>query len=302
MEVEARRDMERQRQRRLLITSGLGAAILMFGLSVAVLIVWMDRMPSLPIFAAADWYAYRDIQDLWHPYREGIVFNPPWTYWLIGPLRLLPYPVGILRLLILLTFLALILRRGGRAWSVLAVMTSMPFLLLMITVNLDWLPALAFLIEDKGLALPFLLIKPQVGALAALAWLRKGGWRILLPTAVLLLLSFAVYGWWPSQVYANARHIGGNGLVHVFWNAAPFPWGAPLGAWALVRAWRREDEFAGVCATLLLAPYWSYYSMTVLYALAAGRARGWADGLAVAFFWCVMWLIYFVFSLGMVRL
>jgi hypothetical protein len=262
----------------------------------AALAAALNRLP----FDAIDWYTYRDIQDFWHPYREGVVFNPPWTFWLLWPLRLLPvYQVGILRLLILLSLAALILQRGGGKWEMLALATSMPFLYLVANGNIDWLAGLAFLVKDSGLALPLLLIKPQVGIFAALAWLQKSGWRILLPTAGLLLLSLAIYGWWPAQALANIQGMeNGVGLTRAEWNASIFPWGVPLGLWLIWLAWQKGDEFYGVSATLLLSPYYGHYTMAVWYALALTRLKGWAGRLGLALFWLVTWVWYFYAFLG----
>jgi len=270
-------------------------ALLLLGLGAG-LVIALDRLP----FDAVDWYAYQEIQDFWHPYRTGIIFNPPWTFWLLWPLLKLPvYQVGALRLLIMLSLSALVLRRGGGKGEVVALATSMPFLYLAANGNIDWLAGLAFLVEDKGLALPLLLVKPQVGIFAVLAWLRKSGWRILLPAAGVALLSLAVYGWWPAEALANIQGMGGVGLTRMPWNASLFPWGAPLGLWLAWLAWKKSDEFYGVSATLLLFPYYGHYTLSVWYALALTRFNKTPLGrLGLALFWLGSWVWYFFVLLG----
>ncbi|MEW5891356.1 MAG: hypothetical protein AB1768_20530, partial [Pseudomonadota bacterium] len=217
----------------------------------------------------------------------------PWALWLLAPLARLPYSTGWVRLLTLLTFVTVARKRGADGAGLILLATSAPLLFLVANANIDFLPALAFLLAPAW-GLPLLLIKPQTGVFAALAWLRRAGrdWRglarLLAPTLALFAASLLVYGWWLDDALRNIRTMQSVGLPQVGWNTSVFPWGVPLGLYFAWRAWRQADEFHGVTATLLLSPYTPLYSMSLWYALFVGRARRWAAALV----WVCFWLIY----------
>jgi hypothetical protein len=263
-----------------------GITLLALVATLPLLVVLLERLP----FEAVDWRAYQEISDIWHPFQTEGIFNPPWTFWLIWPLLKIPmYQVGLLRLLIVASVAAIVVRRGGKWWELLAVATSLPFVYLVANGNIDWLAGLAFLIPHPGASLILLSAKPQVGILAALAWLRKNGWHILLPILFVFALSLIMYGWWPAQALENIRWMDhGKGLLRMKWNISLFPWSVPLGLWLARKAWEEGDEFYGVSATLLLSPYFAAYTLIVWYILALKRRS-----LAAAS-WIGMWAWYFL--------
>jgi len=247
--------------------------------------------------APVDWGLYQ--KALADPARayELQFFNPPWALWVLLPLCALPYPVGLLRLFTIFIFLGLTQQRGSDLARIALLGTSLPFLHLLANGNIDALPALAFLLADKGLGLALLLIKPQAGFFAVLAWLKGLDWRgalkLAAPTLALLSASLWLYGGWPLALYENILTTRGVGLAQVTWNAAWFPWSLPLGLVFLWRAWRDTDEFYGVTATLLVSPYVSIYSWTLWYALFLPRVRLRYAALVWVFFWSLQFIYFF---------
>jgi len=180
-----------------------------------------------------------------------------------------------------------VVRCGGNRWSVLLALTSAPFLSLLVNGNMDWLPMAAFLLPAEwGLAV--LLSKPQVGLLAGLVWFRRAKRKILLllPAAGLVLLSFAVWGWWVPHMFGQA---GPGGRAVGPWNVSPFPWLVPVGLALLYFAWKRDDELLAVTATLCLVPYFAVYSFTAFFAMFAARSPRRA-----LLAWVVLWIFFLV--------
>ncbi|MEP0805713.1 MAG: hypothetical protein HRF47_09500 [Chloroflexota bacterium] len=251
-------------------------------------------------FTAVDWLLYeKTLAHPLDPYRFDF-FNPPWTVWFLLPLGWASsYSVGAVRVVMLAVFVRLAYSRGVRGVNLALLASSAPLLFLVANGNIDFLPALGFLLADKGSGLALLLVKPQTGIFAALAWMRRaGGWRgvvrMLLPTLGLFALSLLLYGWWPARAIGNVLRMQGVGLPNVAWNTSVFPWGVPLGLYLAWRAWRNADEFHGVTASLLLSPYTPLYSLTLWYTLFLGRARRWQAVLA----WLIFWLVYAWHYLG----
>lgn len=223
------------------------------------------------------------------PYTNSKFTNPPWA------LFFLPHAIFDLRfsnavnLLLNATVLLLIIRRfGGSMVTILLVFTTPHFLDLMRTNNIDWIPALALLVPPAyGMAL--LAVKPQAIGAVVLIWWRDNNFRpyIFIPTAILLGLSFLVYGFWFNQA-------AGVPEISAVWNLAPFPFLIPVGAYLLYRAYRTEnsdDAIAlSVTATIFLTPYVAFYSVNTVIALLASRFKREAF-----IIWCMTWIntIYF---------
>lgn len=260
------------------------AAIGILGLAAA-----MERLPFLPV----DWFLYEKVlHNPLEPYQFNY-FNPPWTIWLLLPLSAFTYQAGMLRLLTLIVFLALLRSRGGDLVSAVLLATSAPMLFLIANGNIEFLPALGLLIPAREIGLIFLLTKPQAGILATLAWVRSSGgqrlWLLPLPALAVFLISLVVYGWWPAEVVSNIIHMKAVGLTHVEWNTALFPWSIPAGLYFLWRTWRDADEYHGVTATWLLSPYLPLYTLTIWLALFLAREkRRWI----VVPVWLLLWVVY----------
>ena len=223
-----------------------------------------------------------------HPYQVGPYLNPPWVALLFYPLTFFTERIAqaVIAYLNLSITLLLVARYGGNRWSFLLVITSAPFLSLLVNGNIDWLPMLAFLLPANwGLAVTF--SKPQVGVFAGLVWFKQAKQKILflLPAAGLLLLSLLVWGWWFLDMYHQVFQSGRRTVGP--WNISPFPWLVPLGVLLLFYAWKREDELLAVTATLCMAPYFAVYSFTTFFAMLAARAP-WVASIA----WIVLWIFF----------
>jgi hypothetical protein len=285
-------------------TTVLALAALITVLVVAVPL--LDALPAYPI----DWRIIetRALRHLDQPYARGWTFNPPWTFALLAVFLPLPYSAGAVRLVSVVVLFSLASsewqkrREQGRLpiLSLLLLLTSAPAITLFFNANIDFLPALGLLAAahlSPAWALPLLLTKPQSGALAAVAWLRKawdtGRWRGVVrfaaPTVLVLVLSFVVWGWWPGDLWRIMRE---NHILGVGWNVSIFPWGIPLGLYLLWRTWRNGDELAGVAATLAMSPYLGIHSLATLLALWIPRQRNIWLVLAV---WVVLWVFYFMY-------
>ena len=116
------------------------------------------------------------------------------------------------------------------------------------------------------------LFKPQVGSMAGLRWFAQAEnrWKLLLPSVILVTLSFVIWGFWPQKLFANATAWGGDRSVGP-WNVAPWPWLIPVGIWLLYLGWKRNDDLFAVMATICLTPYFALYSFTLFVAMLAAR-------------------------------
>jgi len=205
-------------------------------------------------------------------------------------LALLPHAIlgaewsNVVNLFLNFAVLVVLIWRFGGGWQAAAMTFLSPaFLALAYVNNMDWVPALAFLLPPTW-GLPLLALKPQAVGGAALIWWKRSGFslRLLLPLALIVALSFVVWGFWPARMAmlpANARQ----------WNFAPWPFGLPLGIYLLYRAYRSDDDVLAAAATPFLVPYFLIYSLTPLLALLACRRRH--DGLVL---WVGMWLLLIV--------
>jgi hypothetical protein len=134
-------------------------------------------------------------------------------------------------------------------------------------------------------ALPLLAIKPHsLGAIGLIWWKRQGfTWRMFIPLAGVIALSFTVWGLWFTRV-GLPWNVGA-------WNFAPFPYFIPLGLYMLYRAYQTDDAFLAAAATPFLTPYIAVYSVASLIAFTGSKYRR-----EVFIVWCAFW-IYFVLSI-----
>ncbi|WP_162909353.1 hypothetical protein [Aggregatilinea lenta] len=210
------------------------------------------------------------LHSVWQPYDHSDFAGFPWLL-LCVPHALLPLAWGNAANLVLnVSVLGAVIwvYRGG--WpALLLTFTSPVFLDLLRTNNVDWVPALAFLLPPTW-GLPLLAAKPQTLGGAALIWWKRSRFsaRMLLPVLAVGALSFVVWPGWMGQLGMAHSDIRGTA-----WNFAPWPFAIPLGLYLLVRAYKLDDEVLAAAATPLLVPYFAPYSLTPLLALLACRHR-----------------------------
>ena len=228
-----------------------------------------------------DWQGtFATLPDVWrNPYANEMFTNPPWIIALL-PHAWLPLSWGnaINFVLNIAIISALIIRYKGGVVAFLLTFTSPMMIELLRTGNVDWIPALAFLLPPMW-GLPLLFIKPQVLGGAALIWWKRSGYsiRMFVPLVILLLISIAIWGLWMT--------VGGLPDQAFWWNFAPFPLGIPLGIYLLVRAFREDDEIMAAGSTAFLVPYFASYSLVPLMALLSTRYPRAAFVLYIGFWW-----------------
>lgn len=236
---------------------------------------------------AVDWRAtYHLAAENWRaPYGVTLFTNPPWGLALL-PHAFLPVRIGnsINLMLHILVLLYAVRHFGGDIRSIALVLTS-PFMLdLVRTNNIDWIPLLGLTLDPRwGLIL--LSVKPQALGGAVLIWWKRQKLRLwfVLPTLLLLLLSFILYGLW----FMRSSGLPENSAL---WNIAPFPLLIPVGLYFLYLAWHHDDLVLAAVATPLLTPYVAPYSLTSVLAVASGKYRR-----EVFIVWIVSW-IFFIYQ------
>jgi hypothetical protein len=252
---------------------------LLVALLVAGLIVALSRYYPVGV----DWrLTYAAASGHWRdPYSVPSFTNPPWIMALL-PHAWLPVQWGnAVNLVLNITLVLAVIARFRGGWPLMAlVFTSPPFLDLVRTNNVDWIPLLALLLPAPW-GLPLLALKPQaLGGVALIWWKRsRSRLRLLAPLAAVVLLSFLVWGFWPGRLWSPQNTV---------WNFAPWPFGLPLGAYMLYRAYRSDDAFLAAAASPFLVPYIAPYSVAGLLAFAGSKYRREAFIVYVAFW------IYFV--------
>lgn len=197
------------------------------------------------------------------PYAAIPIYSaPPWTTLVLIPLAVLPEAVG--RALLLAASLAALAyaawRLGASPLALAVFVLSPPVLHCLLNANLDFVVVLGFVLPPP-VGLFFIATKPQVGSVVGLFWCveawRKGGWRGLLrvagPVAVAYLISFALYGFWPSHYLSIAR-------TSETWNASLWPLGIPIGLALTVQALRTRLVRWAMPASVCLSPYVLFHS------------------------------------------
>jgi len=271
----------------------LGRALL---LSQGIALIWWlvalwARGGGLPIPV---WYDQQRtfspaLSHLADPYAIPGFVCVPWTAPLLAPFSLLPLPLAMLAQLCVYfaALTGIVFKFGGGVRSVLLALTSFIAFDSALELNIDWLVCLGLLVPPVWSG-PLLLVKPQD---AMGYWLSLDGRdlrRAVLVTLAALLISLALWGFWPESMAAAIR----TWTLGRAYNLAPsalLPWplawgtGAALG----VLARRRRDPVLGVLAWLFFVPYITLYSLLLPFTLAAAR---WPRAAAVIS--AAMWLIY----------
>jgi hypothetical protein len=207
--------------------------------------------------------AAREMLTLRSPFRVPGFFNPPWTAFALIPFALFPEQVGRVLLIFagLIAYAYTAYKLGGSKWAIIAIVLSPPVMHNMLNGNIDWLSLLG-LIMPPQLGLFFVTMKPQLGVAVVIFWLveswRTGGFRqtlrVFWPITLVSILSFFLYGFWPSRSGVE---------VDLWWNASLWPLSIPVGLALLVAALRKRDIYYAMGASPCLSPYVLFHSWII---------------------------------------
>jgi hypothetical protein len=213
---------------------------------------------------------YPAAQDFLHPYAIEGYINPPWAALLIAPISWIPYELGrvLISLLNMLVTGLVVLKYGGGKSALLIIFTSYPFLFLLSTGSVEWMPMLGLLFNWPIL----ILTKPQSGGLVLLVWFKRTKRKLtfILCIAAFIGLSLLIWWGWPLQMFENIRTLPAA-LNSPLNKINLWPWGIPFGLATLYFAIMRDDELLAIVATWLLIPHLVYHSLTMGMALLAAR-------------------------------
>jgi hypothetical protein len=244
-----------------------------FLLASLVAVLW-----HLPVTYGDWWGFFRPAAlSLGHPYQVSRVFNPPWAFVLLYPLAVLPGRWGGVAIALLsIVAIALYLRSPVR---VLAASASAPFIFVIVLAQLDAL-ALYGLMLPASLGPLLILIKPQGSLLAVLKRINRHSLLIL---ACVLLTSFLVWGFWPTEMLRA-------GLVpDELRNATFLPYSLPLTPVLLFYGLRKRSDALLCWATLCISPYFQTHSLLPAVAATIRETKDWRIWAAVT---VLSWLVY----------
>jgi hypothetical protein len=211
------------------------------------------------------------------PYTIEGFFNPPWTLIPFIPFAFLPERIGSLLLVDigLLCFLYVLYRLRIRPIVALLFLLFPTTLVVLHTVNLEWLVMLG-LVMPPQIGLFFVLIKPQVGIAMAIYWLVVTPHKIktFLPVVLATLISLAVFRDWLPKMVIRGNRTGYYGTFDISF----FPYLVPLGLVLLVLAIRKHKDSFAYMASPFLAPYIGANSYSILI---LGLCKLWSDHLNI---------------------
>ena len=257
----------------------------------------LGLLAALMLPPAVDWHeVYRPaalaLLSGQNPYQVGGFLNPPWALFPLLPFALLPERIG--RGLLFVTGLMITawvaVKFGGNKSSLLPFLLSPPVIQGLYHGNIDWLVILGFTLPSS-IGLFFIILKPQLGIGLAIYWFldsfRKKGIaptiQLFLPATIAVGLSFALFGFYPSQIPQGLITAG---------NASLWPASLPLGLVFLVKAIRESKIEYSLVASPLLSPYVILHSWVgALLALVRHPFEMWAAVLG-------LWLLILIQTAG----
>jgi len=213
------------------------------------------------------------------------VYNLPWLYILLQPLRLVgQYPGLILvQLLSILVILKLVHKLQLSKWRSMLVFSSAPVIWNIFMGQIDGILLAAYLSIPAISAFLF-LCKPQINLGAAFAAIRKK--PILFIAITILLVGSAWLIWrWPFSI-RETEDLSGNlsflipPILVSGWNWSLWPWG-----FLLLPLWIRFKNDSGLAISPFLLPYAGLQSLIGLMLFAAKYFPAWALILTWLLFW-----------------
>jgi hypothetical protein len=196
-----------------------------------------------------------------NPYDIRDFHNAPWTLIPFIPFALMPYQFGRAGFFILSSacFFFIAYKLNAKPASLILFVTSYPVVSCLNGGGIDWLPMLSF-VTPAPISLIFAAMKPQIGIGIAIYWLfeswRNGGLltvvKNFLPVTILLLASFALYGFWVLTFIGKSQ----NAV-----NMSLFPYSIPLAVYLLWVAISQRRAKLAMAAGPFLAPYHTLFSL-----------------------------------------
>jgi hypothetical protein len=248
--------------------------------------------------AGIDWRFgfYEVAQNPLNPYEATNLFiNPPWIAVLLLPFGVFTEitSLAINTSLNLVLIGLLVVSRKGTKLALILTLTSFPILSMISNGNIEWIPALGFLLQNKW-SVPLLFLKPQVGILAILSWdsFQNNKRAFLIPSLFIILFSFTIWGNWIAGMHTNIQSMQNAQRSIDAWNISFFPWSIPVGLlliYIILKHRPADSEILSVVATLCLVPYFAIYSTGILFALISASHKRLALVL-----WALLWLYPFL--------
>lgn len=266
-------------------SSPLEALVLGLALLLLLYVLW-----QLPYFGDWEVVYYSVGRSAADPYAVPGFFNAPWLAWILAPFTQLSLHLSGTLWMALSTVVGLwsIHRLEGGIPAAALCLLSPAYIRMITSGQVDAVPLLGFVLlltaqelRWAGLGVALVLVKPQVfGAGLLTFWLnleRRDKALVLAIPAIVLALSFALYGFWPLQM-------GWDHLTRKV-NMTPWPYGIPLGlgllAWSI---WAGKPALGGM-STFFLVPYVSPSSLFAYTAVLFSLAPRWFSGVTFLLLW-----------------
>ncbi|MDX1686609.1 MAG: hypothetical protein R3248_01385 [Candidatus Promineifilaceae bacterium] len=261
--------------------------LILAGLALLLLTYVLWQLPYFGDWEVVYYAAGRSVVD---PYTVPGFFNAPWLAWILAPFTLFPLHLSGTLWMVLSTVVGLwcIHRLGGGIPAAALCLLSPAYIRFITSGQVDAVPLLGFVLlltvqelSWAGLGIALVLVKPQVfGAGLLTYWVnleRKEKLFILWLPVLLLVLSFALYGFWPLQM-------GWQHLTRKV-DVTPWPYGIPIGLALLAWSIRQKEPALGGFSTFFLVPYASPSSVFAYTAVLFSLAPRWLSVITFLFLW-----------------
>ncbi|MBN2116386.1 MAG: hypothetical protein JW730_07440 [Anaerolineales bacterium] len=190
------------------------------------------------------------------PYTVKVYYAAPWAVIPLIPFALMPYEIGRLGLFIvgLAAFGYVAYKLGAKPPAMIIFLLSAAVIGCLNNGNIEWMPLLGIVLPPQfGLIL--LAVKPQVGVGLGIYWLimiwREEGFKkvvlVFAPVTILLLISFALYGFWFMRF--------GQTVARSVDNQSLFPYGLFIGAVLLIRSIKQKNNKMAMASGPFFSPY-----------------------------------------------
>lgn len=232
-------------------------AIVWWAVSLAIdslgkFVVWNDQMRAFRAAAAIPLTPY-----------EAHFLNPPWAVLFVWPFAQIPLAWGVLAqtMIYFAALVGVIYKFGGGMRAVVLMLSSYFAFAAVFELNIEWIVIVGLLLPPLW-GVPLVLAKPQLALTYYLGLPRQTFVRAVIVGLVTLLISFAVWGWWPPLMFDNTSRL----LSYHVANIAPqyqFGWlfSLAIGIPMLGYAFYKRDTVLLILAWLFFVPYIGAYSI-----------------------------------------